>query len=89
MKLFEEGFFWETHELLEPVWMACPPNSPQKLLVQAVIQQANARLKELMGRQKAALRLKAKAEALWREAFADPSRTILGLTESSFDTFKN
>lgn len=57
LDLLEAGFYWESHEVLEPVWMNAPPNSAERHLVQAVIQLANAGLKQVMGRDRAALRL--------------------------------
>ncbi|SMY06916.1 DUF309 domain-containing protein [Flavimaricola marinus] len=51
------GHFWEAHEVLEPVWMACPPNSEPRAFVQAIIQLANAQLKLRMGKPRAATRL--------------------------------
>jgi len=53
----EQGFFWEAHEVLEPVWMALPQGSVERELVQALIQLANACLKREMGRPRAVLRL--------------------------------
>ena len=53
----ETGYFWEAHEVLEPVWMALPEGSDQRHLVQALIQFANAQLKFVMQRAKAAKRL--------------------------------
>lgn len=53
----ERGFFWESHEVLEPVWMQTRPNSAERHLVQAVIQVANAGLKARMGRVRAVGRL--------------------------------
>ncbi|WP_341861297.1 DUF309 domain-containing protein [Gymnodinialimonas sp. 57CJ19] len=53
----EHGYFWEAHELLEPVWMVLPEGSDARLMVQALIQLANAHLKQKMDRPKAALRL--------------------------------
>lgn len=58
------GFFWEAHEMLEPVWLALPQNSAERAVVQAVIQLANAALKLLMGRETAARRICDLAEAL-------------------------
>jgi hypothetical protein len=52
-----EGYFWEAHEVLEPVWMACDPETDPRTMVQALIQLANAQLKLRMDRPKAALRL--------------------------------
>ena len=53
----ETGYFWEAHEVLEPVWMALPESGDHRSLVQALIQFANAQLKLEMGRPKAAQRL--------------------------------
>jgi hypothetical protein len=53
----DAGYYWEAHELLEPVWMALPETSSERRVVQALIQFANACLKERMDRPKAALRL--------------------------------
>lgn len=53
----EAGFYWEAHELLEPVWIALPEGSVEQRFVQALIQLANAHLKLNMGRAKAAVRL--------------------------------
>lgn len=54
---FEKGYFWECHEVLEAVWMQTPTPSPERDLVQAIIQLANARLKLEMGKPRATLRL--------------------------------
>ena len=53
----EEGYFWEAHEVLEPVWMALAPNSEERRFVQGLIQLANASLKLKMQRPKAVARL--------------------------------
>ena len=53
----EAGFYWEAHELFEPVWMALPPNSRERAFVQGAIQVANAGVKARMGRPRAVLRL--------------------------------
>lgn len=74
----DEGYFWEAHEVLEAVWSACPANSAEKMLVQAIIQTANARLKAAMGWKKAHARLEADAERLWRDAFLRAGPMILG-----------
>ena len=52
----DHGFFWEAHEVLEPVWLALP-DGPDRIMVQALIQLANARLKQRMARPRAVLRL--------------------------------
>ncbi|MBW4709318.1 DUF309 domain-containing protein [Roseobacter sp. YSTF-M11] len=53
----DAGFFWECHEVLEAVWMRTQDPSPERDMVQALIQLANAQLKVLMGRPRASLRL--------------------------------
>ena len=57
LDLLETGFYWEAHEVLEPVWMNAPANAPERFLVQSLIQLANAALKQKMARPNAALRL--------------------------------
>ncbi|MFK7858238.1 MAG: DUF309 domain-containing protein [Granulosicoccus sp.] len=64
LRFIDTGFYWEAHEVLEPVWMALPDNSIEKQFVQGLIQLANGRLKLRMGRQKAALRLVGQARGL-------------------------
>ena len=65
---FETGFYWEAHELWEPVWMAAPPNSAEAQLLRGVIALANAGLKRRMGRDRAAARLDRAAEAFLTDA---------------------
>lgn len=73
------GCCWEAHEVLEAVWMACPPNSPARQLAQALIQIANARLKDRMGRPRAATRLRLIAARHLSEAQQGRCGVILGL----------
>lgn len=56
-ELLADGCFWEAHEVWEPVWMHCLPNSRERAVVQGLIQCANAALKSAMGRPGAARRL--------------------------------
>jgi len=51
------GYYWEAHEVFEPVWMSLPADSDEKRFVQALIQVANACLKHRMQRPNASLRL--------------------------------
>ncbi len=62
--LMQTGYYWEAHEVWEAVWLASPANSPERLLLQALIQKANARLKSRMHRENASARLLAQVEAL-------------------------
>lgn len=64
LRFLDAGYFWEAHEVLEPVWMVLPDGSVERRFVQGLIQLANGRLKLVMGRPKAALRLVGMARAL-------------------------
>lgn len=77
LDLYAHEYFWEAHEVLEVVWMQCPPNSVERHFVQAIIQTANARLKLIMDRPKAARRLFDRASELLREACLQSNRPIL------------
>jgi len=81
--LFEAGFHWEAHEVWEAVWLACRPNSRERLLLQGLIQLANARLKQRLGRQQAVERLLPKAAALLAEALAAPEVSVMGLDDGT------
>ncbi|WP_168223064.1 DUF309 domain-containing protein [Oceanicola sp. D3] len=71
----DAGYFWEAHEVLEPVWLALPDGAA-RTGIQALIQLANAGLKARMERPAAALRLCDIAARLIDEAapFTAPSR---------------
>lgn len=77
--LIEHGFFWEAHEVLEPVWMRTAPNSRERFLLQAVIHIANGALKLRMGRPRAASRLAALARENLERAFEGHSGPLMGL----------
>lgn len=64
LSFLQDGYFWEAHEVLEPVWMTCPPESDDRYLVQALIQLANAGLKRRMNRPEAVARLLEMADGL-------------------------
>ncbi|MBE1285446.1 MAG: DUF309 domain-containing protein [Rhodobacteraceae bacterium] len=57
LQFLDSGFFWEAHEVIEPVWLALDVGTPQRQLAQAVIQLANAELKRCMDRPNAVRRL--------------------------------
>ena len=74
---FDAGYYWECHEALEPVWRQTRDPSPERDIVLALIQLANARLKVLMRQPLAAARLCDMVEThLFR---CPPDRPILGL----------
>ncbi len=78
LNFLETGYFWEAHEVLEPVWMNAQANSPERFMVQALIQIANAALKRMMARPKAAQRLCMIARDLLDRAGA-PDKEVMGL----------
>ncbi len=82
LRLHKEGFFFEAHEALEPVWMAAAPNSRERALARGVIQAANAALKVRMGWPQAARRLETLARACFDDAFAGTEGSVLGLSRS-------
>lgn len=78
LRLYRESYYWEAHEVWEPVWMHAMPNSRERLLTQGVIQIANAALKQRMGRPKASLRLATIARQLLADA-SDVSKLYMGI----------
>ncbi len=79
LRYYREGYFWECHEVVEPVWMSAPDASPERAMAQAVIQLANAALKARMGKPRAVRRLCAMAEAHLAEARGG-GPAVLGLS---------
>ena len=91
LRLNDEGFFWEAHEILEAVWKAAPQGGLDRICLRGCIQVANANLKLKMGRARAAERLMTDAAAEFSElgrrrpapvdggfAAAFPAATVLG-----------
>ena len=76
--LFNTGFFWEAHEVWEPIWMALAPNSRERIGCQALIQGANACLKLRFGWRKAFYRLNDELARLARETDAG-RKPVLGI----------
>ncbi len=62
--LMRAGYYWEAHEVWEAVWLLTHANSPERLLLQALIQSANSQLKRQMGRPGAAGKLEMQIEEL-------------------------
>ncbi|MBD1548642.1 DUF309 domain-containing protein [Roseibium aggregatum] len=80
IRLLNEGYFWEAHEVLEQVWLNAPPNSRERRLVQAVIQLANGCLKETMDQPRARLRIADLCRAALEEAYPEGRSTrLMGL----------
>jgi hypothetical protein len=80
IRLFNSGFYWEAHEVLEAVWLNALPNSRERYLVQAVIQLANGLLKEAMGRPNARRRLAGLARKQIVEAFPEGAGQVMGIS---------
>lgn len=78
-RLYRHGYFWETHEVWEPVWIGARPNSAERAMVQGLIQVANACLKLKMGRPRAAVRLVAIAGRCLDEAAIGSQSVVMGL----------
>src|SRR6201987_3583467 len=76
--LNDNGYFWESQEVLEAVWAAAPQGGRERVLLRACIQVANANLRLRMGKPRAAARLL--AEALGELA-------ALGARQASADGF--
>lgn len=77
--LFEAGFYWEAHEVWEPVWLASRPNSLERMFLKMAIQMTNACLKATMNNGNAAQRLFDEVEALLREV-----KTGLGAEDKTY-----
>jgi len=75
----DNGYFWEAHEVLEPVWMVCATDSATRQMVQGLIQLANARLKLRMNRPRAVVRLCQIARGHFEAAETLGGRTVLGV----------
>jgi len=83
LRLMEEGFYWEAHEVLETVWMNATPNDRERALLQGLIHVTNAALKVKMNRMSAAKKLSSLAEEClalaWRGRM---SGTLMGLDKN-------
>ena len=77
IRLMRHGFFWEAHEVLEPVWFNAAPNSRERYLVQGLIQLANAALKAELGQARAVRRLAEIAAGHLRDAGGETGLTIM------------
>jgi hypothetical protein len=57
LQFFGEGFYWEAHEMWEAIWLRLGQTTPERAMVQSLIQLANTGLKVKIGRPKAQERL--------------------------------
>ena len=79
LRLLNAGFYWEAHEVLEPVWLNAAPNSRERYLVQAVIHLANGMLKDAMGRPNARQRLAELSHEAFAAAFPSGDGVLMGI----------
>lgn len=85
LRLINEGFHWEAHEVLETVWMHAAPNSRERSLVRAVIHIANGALKAAMARPAAAARLASLARESAADAFMGGRPVLMGLEAQNLE----
>ena len=62
MDLFNEGYWWECHEVMEAFWHATGMGTPAGHVLQAVIQCAAAHMKQATGHPRGARKLFVMAE---------------------------
>jgi hypothetical protein len=79
LRLYAHGYYWEAHEVWEPVWMHARPKSQEREMTQGLIQLANAALKLKMAQPAAARRLAAIAERHFREAGLGEATVVMGV----------
>lgn len=80
--LMRGGYYWEAHEVWEPVWLACPPNGRARLLLRALIQAANAHLKREMNWPRAVVRLAREARQVLAELQVADGDVFMGVVVS-------
>lgn len=77
---FGERYYWEAHEFWEPVWMALPHNSVERLFLQGLIHLANAGLKARMGKDGAAVRILKQADSALGEVSLRAAGDVFGMS---------
>ena len=64
LDLFDHGYLWEAHEVLEQVWKELPPGTPDRDLAQAIILTAASLLRAHLGDDRSAALLCTRAVSL-------------------------
>jgi uncharacterized protein len=67
-ELYGARYFWEAHEVLEPMWMACLPDSKERHFLQGLLQLTTACIKLRMRQQNGAVRCVRETEKFIAEA---------------------
>ena len=78
--LFNYGYFWEAHEVLEVLWVDAGKKTPTGIFIQGIIQVSAALLKETQSNHKGALSLADKGLL----KLSSQSGVFLGLRVGSF-----
>jgi hypothetical protein len=65
LDLFDHGYLWEAHEVLEQTWKELPARSPERDLAQAIILAAASLLRAHLGDDRSAATLCARAVGLF------------------------
>jgi len=79
IRLINERYYWEAHEVLEALWNCATPNSRERSLFQCLIQLSNARLKAVLGQTKATLRLKQLTTECFLRAYGHCTEPLMGI----------
>ena len=74
----QDGFYWESHEVFEILWLTCPNGSAEKILIQAFDPNCEYAFETAYGTRNAVMRLKGMAESLWADAFRGQNGVIYG-----------
>ena len=82
--LYNEGYWWESHETLEALWVAAGKFSPQALFFQGIIQVAAANIKWHLKNETAAAFLAKEAGAKLARATREAVTTYMGLDVAAF-----
>jgi hypothetical protein len=64
LDLFDHGYLWEAHEVLEQVWKELAPGTPERDLAQAIIVAAASLLRAHLGDDRSAAKLCSRAVSL-------------------------
>ena len=83
--LFDQRYWWESHEVWEAIWHTLPKADPARDLVQSLIQVAASLLKRHMGSDGAADRLMARARARLSTVRDAAGDTLLGIDLAAWD----
>ena len=82
-----EGFYWESHEVFEVLWMACPDGSAEKTLLQGLIQLANMAFETAHGASKGSNKVAGHGRGLMDRGLYASKRSALWVQKRGFGIF--